>query len=93
MLEFGALRQVLVQIEKLLEVELVDRQHVQLAGRQAADVERLLDAPPVVLVGGELLDDAACARVTATATAGRMKIVVVLYYYIVLVSRAHVYSV
>lgn len=57
-LQFGALRQVLVQIEKVLELELVDGQHVQLAGRQAGDVERLLDAPPVVLVGGEQFDDA-----------------------------------
>lgn len=62
MLQFGALRQVLVQIEKVLELELVDGQHVQLARRQPGDVERLLDAPPVVLVAGKQFDDAACGR-------------------------------
>lgn len=57
-LQFGALRQVLVQIEKVLELKLVDWQNVQFAGWQARHVESLLDATPVVFVGGEQLDDA-----------------------------------
>lgn len=57
MLQFGALRQVLVKIEKILELKLLHGQHVQLAGWKTGHIESLLDATTIIFVGGEQLDD------------------------------------
>lgn len=57
-LHFGSLGEIFVQIEKVLELKLGQRQRVALPRGQSGNVEGLLHAPSLGLVGGERFDDA-----------------------------------
>lgn len=55
-LHFGSLGEIFVQIEKVLELKLGQRQRVALPRGQSGNVEGLLHAPSLGLVGGERFD-------------------------------------
>lgn len=57
-LHLGALRQIHVQIEKVLKLQLGQRHQLSLAERQPRRLERLLHTPSVILGRGEQLYDA-----------------------------------
>lgn len=48
---FRPRREIFVQVEKILELKLLQRNRVRLADRQARHLERLLHPPAVVFVG------------------------------------------
>lgn len=58
LLHLGSLGEIFVQIEKVLELKLGQRQRVGFPRGQPGNVQRFLDAPPVLLAVGEQFDDA-----------------------------------
>lgn len=70
-LHFGSLGEIFVQIEKVLELKLGQRQRVALPRGQSGNVERFLHTPPVILVGGERFDDAGRRCVTGSRQSRR----------------------